>query len=137
MSVRNATTVISNYRYILKHLQSLPSGGASNNTTNNLRSQCMQLFRTGKHESNDKQAAVLREVAYSYVTMASSVKQLTYLRELDTGEKLNPRDKVRATAGRVGLSVPMVCLLHITSNFDSSCCVFASFSPLIPLLLAC
>ena len=110
MSVRNATTVIANYRYILKHLQTLPSG-ASNNQKN-LRSHCIQLFRTGKHESNDKQAAVLREVAYSYVTMVSSVKQLTYLRELDTGEKLNPRDKVRATAGRVGLSVPMVCLLH-------------------------
>ena len=109
MSVRNATTVIANYRYILKHLQSLPSGISNNKT--NLRSQCIQLFRTGKHESNDKQAAVLREVAYSYVTMVSSVKQLTYLRELDTGEKLNPRDKVRATAGRVGLSVPMVRLL--------------------------
>ena len=40
--------------------------------------------------------------------MISSVKELRYLRELDTGERLDPRDKIRATAARVGLAVPQV-----------------------------
>jgi hypothetical protein len=30
------------------------------------------------------------------------------LRELDSGERLDPRDKVKASAARVGLSVPEV-----------------------------
>ena len=38
--------------------------------------------------------------------MINSVNELKHLRSLDTGEKLDPRDKIRATANRVGLSVP-------------------------------
>jgi hypothetical protein len=46
--------------------------------------------------------------------MISSVKELKYLRELDTGERLDPRDKIRATAARVGLAVPQVCIPDFT-----------------------
>jgi hypothetical protein len=38
--------------------------------------------------------------------MIASVEELRELRELDSGEKLAPHDLVRATAARVGLSVP-------------------------------
>eukprot|EP01036_Dinobryon_divergens_P034997 gene34997-45300_t len=38
--------------------------------------------------------------------MVSSINELKHLRGLDSGEKLDPREKIRATAGRVGLSVP-------------------------------
>lgn len=40
--------------------------------------------------------------------MISSIKEITHLRGLDFGEKLEPRDKIRATASRVGLAVPRV-----------------------------
>jgi hypothetical protein len=40
--------------------------------------------------------------------MIRSINELKFLRGLDTGEKLGARDKIRATAGRVGLSVPRV-----------------------------
>ena len=103
--------MLANYRYILRHLRSLPSGPASSGTS--LRANVVAEFRRGAAERDDKQAMALREAAHCYVDMVSSVKELTRLRELDSGEKLNPRDKVRATAGRVGLSVPKVrpCLL--------------------------
>jgi hypothetical protein len=47
-----------------------------------------------------------------YVTMIRSINELKFLRGLDTGEKLGARDKIRATAGRVGLSVPRVSNAH-------------------------
>ena len=46
--------------------------------------------------------------ANSYATLISNIKELKYLRYLDSGEKLDQRDKIRATAARVGLSVPKV-----------------------------
>ena len=91
-----------------------------------MRANVVAEFRRGAAERDDKQAMALREAAHCYVTMISSVKELTRLRELDSGEKLNPRDKVRATAGRVGLSVPKVRvpswlrLLYRCSRFSSS-----------------
>ena len=36
------------------------------------------------------------------------MNELKYLRGLDSGEKLDPRDKIRATASRVGLGIPQV-----------------------------
>ena len=42
--------------------------------------------------------------------MISSLNELKHLRGLDSGEKLDPRDKIRHTAARVGLSVPKVWL---------------------------
>lgn len=52
----------------------------------------------------------LQELAHQYVKMIESIKELKYLRSLDTGEKLDPRDKIKATANRVGLAVPKVPL---------------------------
>lgn len=103
MSARSSS-VLSNYRYILRYMGSLPSGASSSESS--LRANIIAQFRRGAIEEDEKQVVALREAAHSYVTMVSSVKELTRLRELDSGEKLNPRDKVRATAGRVGLSVP-------------------------------
>lgn len=40
--------------------------------------------------------------------MVKDVTTLKYLRGLDSGEKLDPRDKIKATAARVGLGVPKV-----------------------------
>ena len=53
----------------------------------------------------------LHELSNQYTTMIRSINELKYLRNLDTGEKLSPRDKIRATAGRVGLSVPRVSIV--------------------------
>ena len=106
MATRSASTVVANYRAILRHLRSLPSGAPSSGTS--LRANVVQQFRAGRLVTDEKQSGALREVAYNYVTMISGIKELTFLRELDSGEKLSPRDKVRATAGRVGLGVPKV-----------------------------
>jgi hypothetical protein len=45
----------------------------------------------GKLEKNEKQIVVLKEVAYSYITLINSVQELSYLRGLDSGEKLGAR----------------------------------------------
>ena len=50
----------------------------------------------------------MRHTAYTYSTLIASIKELRRLRDLDSGEKLDPRDKIRATGGRVGLGVPKV-----------------------------
>jgi hypothetical protein len=43
--------------------------------------------------------------------MISSVKELKYLRGLDSGEKIDAREKILNTASRVGLSAPQVSLI--------------------------
>ncbi len=48
----------------------------------------------------------MRNRAYMYAEMVTDVKTLKQLRGLDSGERLDPRDKIRATAARVGLAVP-------------------------------
>lgn len=50
----------------------------------------------------------LRSIAHSYVRLAYDIKEAKYLRYLDTGEKLDQREKIQATAARVGLAVPQV-----------------------------
>ena len=50
----------------------------------------------------------MRSIAHSYATMVMDIRELKYLRYLDSGEKLDQREKIRATAARVGLSVPFV-----------------------------
>lgn len=40
--------------------------------------------------------------------MVSDVKESKKLRYLDTGERLDQREKIQATAARVGLTVPQV-----------------------------
>ena len=53
----------------------------------------------------------MRLLGNSYATLVSDIRQSKYLRELDSGERLDPRDKIRATARRVGLAVPRVSFL--------------------------
>lgn len=53
----------------------------------------------------------LRQVAHTYATLVSDIREAKYLRGLDSGEKLDPRDKIRATAARVGLGIPQVRLI--------------------------
>lgn len=48
--------------------------------------------------------------------MVTDISELKYLRGLDTGEKLDPREKIQATARRVGLSVPHVRKNIINNN---------------------
>lgn len=40
--------------------------------------------------------------------MISSIRELKFLRGLDSGEKLDAREKILNTAARVGLSAPQV-----------------------------
>ena len=68
----------------------------------------LHQFQTGKLEENDTEIASLRHTAYTYSTLIASIQELRHLRDLDSGEKLDPRDKIRATGGRVGLGVPKV-----------------------------
>ena len=74
-------------------------------------------FQTGKLEENEKEIASLRHTAYTYSTLIASIKELRHLRDLDSGEKLDPRDKIRATGGRVGLGVPKVNNLFYFLNY--------------------
>jgi hypothetical protein len=65
-------------------------------------------FREGRLETDSKTTQLLRANANLYATLFSSINELKFLRGLDSGEKLDPRDKIRATAARVGLGVPNV-----------------------------
>lgn len=60
---------------------------------------------------DDKEIALLRHTAQTYTALIASIAELRHLRSLDSGEKLEPRDKIRATGGRVGLGVPKVHFL--------------------------
>ena len=66
----------------------------------------------GKKATDPKQIKHLRSIATQYASMITSINELKYLRGLDFGEKLDPRDKIRATAARVGLGVPHVSSIH-------------------------
>ena len=68
----------------------------------------IKKFQLGKLEENEKEVTSMRHTAYTYSTLIASIKELRRLRDLDSGEKLEPRDKIRATGGRVGLGVPKV-----------------------------
>ena len=48
----------------------------------------------------------MRNRAFMYAEMITDVNSLKHLRGLDCGERLDPREKIRATARRVGLNVP-------------------------------
>lgn len=63
-------------------------------------------FREGKLEKDKKRIASMLAGARNYAKLVSSINELKYLRSLDSGERLDPRDKIMATAARVGLSVP-------------------------------
>ena len=123
MSVASQT--IKNYRTLLKHVKSLPSAknwtprvveqvGIEAQIYTSVISLCMTLplvflqYKAGRNITDPKLAEHHRSIADQYVTMVSSIKEITHLRGLDFGEKLEPRDKIRATASRVGLAVPRV-----------------------------
>jgi hypothetical protein len=93
------SSVIKNYRTILRHLRRLPTGELSSVA---IASQ----FRAGKGEQDKEKIALLRANAASYAEMISSVEELKVLRGLDTGEKMGPRDTIQASAARVGLHIP-------------------------------
>eukprot|EP00596_Hydrurales_sp_CCMP1899_P010742 CAMPEP_0119052656 /NCGR_PEP_ID=MMETSP1177-20130426/73881_1 /TAXON_ID=2985 /ORGANISM="Ochromonas sp, Strain CCMP1899" /LENGTH=143 /DNA_ID=CAMNT_0007032295 /DNA_START=18 /DNA_END=449 /DNA_ORIENTATION=+ len=101
--MNNCDAVAKHFRRILRHVKSLPAGVSP---TGQLRRHVIDKFQLGKLEKNEKQITVLKEVAYSYITLINSVQELSYLRSLDSGEKLGPRDKIMATGGRVGLGLP-------------------------------
>eukprot|EP01039_Chlorochromonas_danica_P000838 gene837-912_t len=91
------------YRVLLKHLRRLPSFQAKNSP---LRAHVIQQFRQGRRAEGEEEVSQLRAVTHSYATMVSDIKEVKYLRYLDSGEKLEARDKIRNTAARVGLEVP-------------------------------
>jgi len=93
---------VQSLRTILRHLRRMPSHGLGSAPVRHIISQ----FQRHRHETDAKKVAVMRATAQSYATLLSSVSELSRLRSLDTGERLNPRNKIRATASRVGLSVP-------------------------------
>jgi hypothetical protein len=74
-------------------------------------------FMEGKKETDIERIAELRTIALQYVSMVKSINELKFLRGLDCGEKLDPRDKIRATARRVGLSVPRVIRFLVFAFF--------------------
>ena len=105
------------YRQILRHLRELPS--ASKTST---RQFVLDSFKQGRLETDSQKASLLKWRAVNYATMISSVKQLAYLRSLDTGERLDPREKIKRTAARVGFSVPQFTdeLNTVTSKGSST-----------------
>lgn len=98
----NIQTLSLSYRILLRHAKKLPSSQVNSSAVQHLVAQ----FQQHRHEPDAKKAAALRHTAHSYATLIASITELTSLRALDFGEKLDPRDKIRLTASRVGLSVP-------------------------------
>ena len=78
----------------------------------------LNKIKQSKAETDENRIKFLRNRLHSYGTMVSSINELKYLRGLDSGEKLDPREKIRATAGRVGLSVPKVIEFTFFINYN-------------------
>mmetsp|Transcript_25731 Transcript_25731/g.28057 ORF Transcript_25731/g.28057 Transcript_25731/m.28057 type:complete len:115 (+) Transcript_25731:3-347(+) len=95
--------LLVDFRRILRHFSKLPSYKAKESP---LRAYVLQQYVTGRKETNPHRAESLRSIAHSYASMVTDVRELKYLRYLDSGEKLDQRDKIRRTAARVGLAVP-------------------------------
>eukprot|EP01031_Cornospumella_fuschlensis_P044032 gene44032-53827_t len=95
-----STEVAQNFRIILRRMQKMPS---FQGTSSPLRQHVIQQ---GRKVADPQEAQRLRAVAHSAATMLRDIQEAKYLRYLDSGEKLDQRDKIRNTAARVGLSVP-------------------------------
>eukprot|EP01038_Epipyxis_sp_PR26KG_P009556 gene9556-12869_t len=95
--------VINDFRKLLRHFRSLPS---VKSLSSPLRISILNQIQKNKNERDNYRIQFFRATLHSYVRKISAVNELKYLRSLDSGEKLDPRDKIRATASRVGLSVP-------------------------------
>jgi hypothetical protein len=109
----SSTAVARELRTLFRHMRTLPSFKAPSSP---LRKMVLDKVRTGAFTNTDKKS--LRDAGRSFTLMTSSIKELNFLRDLDTGEKLSPRDKIRATAGRVGLGVPRVsvCVAYVCAG---------------------
>jgi hypothetical protein len=106
--------VRSNMRVILRHLRTLPSAKVNEPKVLHVLHQ----FRQGKKETNEFLVSRMRENAQCYATLVASIKELRYLRGLDTGDKLAPRDHINATAARVGFSMPSFSDKLSDGDFD-------------------
>lgn len=118
----STTRILSDYRIILKHFKKLPSlctkvDYVRKQVTSHEKLHRIHIlltpqfgckFRTPFIETDLQTILKVRETAHKYAILISNQKELSHLRGLDTGEKLDQRDKVRQMANRVGLSVPTV-----------------------------
>jgi hypothetical protein len=77
-------------------------------------------YREGRREVDAQKIHDMRSNAYMYAELITDIKTLKTLRGLDSGEKLEPRDKIRATAARVGLAVPYFADERKFDSTDSS-----------------
>jgi len=75
-------------------------------------------YRIGREEKDPNKIENCRAKAHSYVVMRRDVGNLVKIRELDSGDKMKPRDLIRATAARVGLGVPQVTNNNTNTNSD-------------------
>jgi len=96
--------VRSSFRSIVRHLRSLPS--ARTPQAAHKLADIKLRFARGKLETDEAAVAQMREDARLYATLVDSISELRALRELDTGDKLDPRSHINATAARVGFSLP-------------------------------
>lgn len=127
-------TLINDFRTLLRQMKNLPSFSRGSTrraivtemvltlsfciTIDLYYSIYYQVLST-KNDMSDDKLKHSRSLLHNYATMVSSINELKRLRGLDSGEKLDPREKIRATAGRVGLSVPKVGS-YIFYNFSLS-----------------
>lgn len=95
----------------------------------------MSQFQLGKFEENEREVISRRHTAHTYSTLIASIKELRRLRDLDSGEKLEPRDKIRATGGRVGLGVPKVSNLRFIIHYSELLTCDKTSKPWQPLSL--
>lgn len=108
-------------RKLLRHMKGLPSFSKPSSRRKlvlelvrdfvwyrNLIKDATRQVNSSKVVVSAERAQFLKAKLNHYAVMVSSVKELKHLRGLDSGEKLDPREKIRATANRVGLSVPRV-----------------------------
>lgn len=84
--------LLVDYRRLLRHAKSLPS-----------RDLFVNYIRRAFRQDDGSPS-----LPDSYLRMVSSVKELKHLRSLDSGERLDPREKIKATAARVGFELPQV-----------------------------
>ena len=68
-------------------------------------------FRKNAAETDPKRIKVLLQRAEDHAALFAHLREKERLRKLDTGEYWdNKQDKIKATAGRVGLQLPNVSL---------------------------
>ena len=83
--------IAKDYRSLLRYAKSLPS-----------KDLYLPFLRKAMRNPGQSDPRVLS----SYLRLVGAVKELQHLRYLDSGDKLDNREKVRLTAARVGLGIP-------------------------------